>query len=185
MTVVFVAGSITIKKPDARFVERLDSLIASELDIVVGDANGADKEIQKVLLAGRASSVTVFCSGDSPRNNLGNWPVRYVQTKAQVGTRAFFTAKDLEMAGIADFGLMLWDAKSTGTLANVIELMKRGKKSVVFVNSKKAFAIVSDAASLHRLVDLMSDTARVEAEDKIGLSAKMRRLDQEQFGFSF
>jgi len=43
------------------------------------------------------------------------------------------------MADVADYGLMIWDAKSTGTLSNVIELLKRKKKAVVFVNKEKTF----------------------------------------------
>ena len=46
------------------------------------------------------------------------------------------------MAEAADYGLMIWDAKSTGTLSNVIELLSRKKKSLVFVNKEKEFKVV-------------------------------------------
>ncbi|MQW28393.1 hypothetical protein [Sinorhizobium meliloti] len=42
------------------------------------------------------------------------------------------------MAENAEIGFMLWDSKSTGTLSNIIELTRRGKKTVVFVNKKDA-----------------------------------------------
>ncbi len=38
------------------------------------------------------------------------------------------------MARNSDYGLMIWDCKSTGTLSNVIELLRDRKKTVVFAN---------------------------------------------------
>ena len=77
---------------------------------------------------------------------------------------------------------MLWDAKSTGTLSNVIELSKRGKKCVVFVNKDETFTTVSDIDSLKKLVSAMSEAARTKAEDKIALSSKLDSIAHEQFG---
>ena len=177
MQSVFIAGSIKIRKiPDA-FLQRLETLMAAELHILVGDANGADKAMQEVLLSRGSNEVTVYCSGSAPRNNLGGWRVQHVHTSASPGTRQFFVAKDLAMASKADFGLMLWDAKSTGTLGNVIELAMRGKKSVVYVNPQHSFAIVRDGESLKKLVDVMDDDARSEAELKIRLSQRVDALN--------
>src|SRR5258708_5693423 len=125
MTIVFVAGSMNIKRLHPLFMARLKNILTSNLDVVVGDAEGADTSIQVALFEMNAPSVTVYCSGLKPRNNKGNWPVQTVLSNAEAGTRAYFTAKDQEMAKVADYGLMLWDAKSTGTLTNVIELLKR------------------------------------------------------------
>lgn len=58
---------------------------------------------------------------------MGHWPVQRVETSHSPGSRAFFTAKDIRMAELADIGLMVWDTKSTGTLSNVIELLARRK----------------------------------------------------------
>ncbi len=182
MTTVFLAGSINIKRLHPLFIERLSNIVSSKLDIVVGDANGADASIQKSLLAKSAATVTIYCSGFRPRNNVGNWPVQNVFPKESAGTRAYFTAKDQEMAKVADYGLMMWDAKSTGTLSNVIELSKRGKKCVVFVNKDEAFITVSDIDGLKRLVNVMSETARIKAEKKIGLGSKIASVSNEQFG---
>ena len=122
-----------------------------------------------------------YCTGDSPRNNVAEWPVHRVVSKAKAGTRAYFTAKDLEMARDSDYGLMVWDCKSTGTLSNVIELLRERKKSVVFVNKNKDFVTISDQDGLERLVAFMSDHARAKAEEKIGLAAKIASIDHEQF----
>ncbi|MEZ2219631.1 hypothetical protein [Rhizobium sp. RCC_161_2] len=185
MQSVFVAGSITIKNLPTAFVEKLDSLLAANLGVLVGDASGTDKAVQEVLRDRGAESVTVYCSGSHPRNNLGDWPVRHASSDAEPGTKAFFAAKDILMAENADVGLMLWDAKSTGTLSNVIELTRRRKKSVVFVNKRGGFTIIRDIPSLRNLVELMSVGARELAEKKIRLSIKLNELDNEQLGFSF
>lgn len=85
------------------------------------------------------------------------------------------------MAAEANYGLMIWDAKSTGTLSNVIELLKAQKKAVVFVNKLKLFVNVSDAQSLERLLENMSDVAKEKAERKMSLSSKVASLSQYQY----
>lgn len=179
MTTVFIAGSISISHLHEKVQERISNIVSSDLDVVVGDADGADTSIQECLRSYRASKVTVYCTGEAPRNNIANWPVHHVQSKARAKSRAFFTAKDVEMAKNSDFGLMVWDCKSTGTLSNVIELLKEKKKSVVFVNKHKDFVTVGDQSGLHQLLHFMSEHARAKAEEKIGLSAKIAELNQE------
>lgn len=179
MTTVFIAGSISISRLHEKVQERISNIVSSDLNVVVGDADGADTSIQECLRSYRASKVTVYCTGEAPRNNVANWPVHHVQSKARAKSRAFFTAKDVEMAKNSDFGLMVWDCKSTGTLSNVIELLKEKKKSVVFVNKHKDFVTVGDQSGLHQLLHFMSEHARAKAEEKIGLSAKIAELNQE------
>lgn len=180
MTTVFIAGSMNIKHLDVKVKDRIANIVASGFDVVVGDADGADTSIQQHLLDLGHKNTTVYCSGDSPRNNVGTWPVRMVTTKYAPGTRAFFTAKDLEMAAAADVGLMVWDAKSTGTLSNIIELLAHKKKSVVFVNKEKAFRTISVVEQLDELTNCMSEHARQKADEKIGLFSRIETLKHEQ-----
>jgi hypothetical protein len=177
---VFVAGSMNIKHLDQEFVDRLAKIVTSDFELVVGDADGADKSIQRTLLDLKANRVVVYCSGTKPRNNIGNWIVHNVFPDAAEGTRAYFTAKDIEMAKAADYGLMMWDAKSTGTLSNVIELLRRGKKSIVFVNKHKEFITVSTPKGLNDLVATMSEGARAKADSKIGLTSTLASFTRQQ-----
>lgn len=181
MTTVFIAGSISISRLHEKVADRINKIVSSGFNVVVGDADGADTSIQECLQRYQAGKVTVYCTGDSPRNNVAEWPVHRVVSKAKPGTRAYFTAKDLEMARDSDFGLMVWDCKSTGTLSNVIELLREKKKSVVFVNKNKDFVTISDVGGLERLVAYMSDHARAKAEEKINLTAKISSIAHEQF----
>ena len=183
MTTVFVAGSMNIKHLDQEFIDRLATIVSSSFHVVVGDADGADKSIQQALLELKTDRVVVYCSGLRPRNNVGNWTVHNVLPDAPEGTRAYFTAKDIEMAKTADYGLMMWDTRSTGTLSNVIELLRRGKKSVVFVNKHREFITVSTPKGLNDLVDTMSEGARAKADSKIGLTSTLERFARQQFSF--
>lgn len=180
MSTVFIAGSIAISRLDLRVKERITNAALSGLSIAVGDADGADSSVQQHLASIQAEHVTVFCSGDRVRNNVGDWNVCHVSSNSEPGTRAFFTAKDRKMAEVSDYGLMIWDSKSTGTLSNVMELLKNGKKSVVYVNKMKTFMNVQDASTLRRLVDVMSESARSKAEKKISLSSKISALEHSQ-----
>lgn len=176
---VFIAGSMNIKNLDRKVKERIDTIVDSHLEVVIGDADGADTSVQWHLFNHGGAKATVFCSGTEPRNNVGEWPVECVQTKFAQGSRAYFTAKDLRMAEVADYGLMIWDTKSTGTLSNVLELLARKKKSVVFVNKSKTFQNVTNVAQLEELVGFMSEDAKRKADEKIGLLNRIGTLKSE------
>lgn len=180
MTIVFIAGSIKIKRLDRKFKDRIDKIIASGFEVVVGDADGADTAIQTYLFEQGSSNTTVYCSGSRARNNIGKWPIHSVTSEFAPGTRAYFTAKDLAMAEVADYGLMVWDAASTGTLGNVIELLSRKRKSAVFVNKSREFMTVGDVAQLQALVARMSEHARHKADEKLNLTKRIEALSHEQ-----
>lgn len=184
MTKVFIAGSIKIKNLAPSFVDRITNVINQDYSVLVGDANGADTSIQNELKENLASSVTVYCSGEEPRNNLGNWEVKRIKSSKNIGTREFFTEKDKQMALDADFGLMIWDAASTGTLNNVFELISMEKYCVVFVNKHKTFINIKSANDINELVSHMSVKARTKAETKIGLTRKIFKLQNSQLSMA-
>jgi hypothetical protein len=177
---VFIAGSMNIKHLDPKVKERIDNIVAQDFEVVVGDADGVDTSIQQYLLNYGATKTTVFCSGERPRNNVGHWPVQRVETSHAQGSRAFFTAKDIRMAEMADIGLMIWDTKSTGTLSNVLELLSRKKKSVVFVNKEKLFKNIANVEQLEELLSFMSEHAKKKADEKIRLFNRINALKHEQ-----
>jgi hypothetical protein len=176
MTTVFIAGSITIKHLDFKVQERIMNILHQEFDVIVGDADGVDTSIQRFLVDEQYQRVTIFCTGETPRNNVGSWTVHPVTTYHKPGSRAYFTAKDVAMAEVADTGLMIWDATSTGTLSNVIELLNRKKAAWVFVNKDQGFHAVKNVQGLERLLERMSTPARLKADGKIGLTEKLNTL---------
>lgn len=177
MAKIFLSGSISIRRLDRKVQERIDNIVEANHIVIVGDADGADRLMQQYLFEKGACHVVVYCSGDKPRHAIGHWPITCIQvTQAAPGSRSFFSAKDLEMANAADFGMMIWDTQSTGTLLNVMELLRRGRKSVVFVEKAKEFRTVGDVAQLESLVGLMSDPAMRKANGKIKLRDKITEL---------
>ena len=128
---VFIGGSRHVSRLPAEARTRVDNIASSGHRVVVGDANGADKAVQQHLLDAAYKNVTVFCSGKSCRNNLGEWPTHHVDVPKALKGFQFYAAKDREMAREADFGLMIWDAKSAGTILNVLRLVRLNKKAVL------------------------------------------------------
>ncbi len=136
MKTVFVGGSRRVTRLDSAVTARLRRVTELGLRVIVGDANGADRAAQQALVALGYGNVSVFCTGEAPRNNLGRWPVHAIAAPTNARKdRSFYTAKDRAMTEEADFGLMIWDGESAGTLANVLRLLRRGKKVVVYVTA--------------------------------------------------
>jgi len=178
MTAVFISGSMRIKNIHSQVHNRIENIIKSSFDILVGDADGVDTSIQAFLKTKSYERVVVYCSGQHVRNNLGSWPVEKVSTEEGKNTRKFYTAKDIEMGKKCDYGLMVWDSKSTGTLSNVIQLLTQEKKSLVFVNKNKTFVNVTNVIDFETLVSVMSDSALQKADRRISLKKKILELKQ-------
>jgi len=132
MTKVFIGGSRRVSRLNAEVRQRLDNIVAKRLPIVIGDAKGADRAVQQYLFSKAYPDVEVFCVGGYCRNNVGNWPSRMVATGKSEKNFQFYSTKDRAMAREASVGLMIWDGQSTGTLLNVLRLLRQNKKVVVF-----------------------------------------------------
>ncbi len=120
MTKVFVSGSIHIKVLHSDVKDRIEKFVATNIDILIGDAPGVDTSVQEYMHHLGYRNITVYCIGGMPRNNVGQWPTMGVEPTGQPGSREFFTAKDKKMAADCDSGLLIWDGKSRGTKRNVV-----------------------------------------------------------------
>jgi hypothetical protein len=178
MSEIFISGSMRIKKLDPKVQDRVNNIIRSDFSVLIGDADGVDASIQEFLNSKGYKKVTIYCSGNNARNNIGRWAVEKIQTEHQKNSRLFFTAKDLQMAKKCDYGFMVWDSKSTGTLSNVYELLSQGKKSLVFINKIKTFRVIGKGADFENLVALMDTNAFNKADKKIQLVKKIQQLKQ-------
>ena len=98
MRCVFVAGSLALSKLNAQVKERLDNIVKQNFTVLVGDANGVDKAVQRYFAEREYQQVIVYCM-EVCRNNVGNWPTR--AHKADSGLphdRHYYGIKDLAMA---------------------------------------------------------------------------------------
>ena len=148
MIKVFLSGSRRLGRLNASIERRLENMIAQGFQIVLGDANGADKALQSYFAERDYPNVTVYCSGRSCRNNVGRWEVRHVDVPDGLKGRAFYTQKDRRMADDADYGLVVWDGKSEGSLANVRELVRHGKPAVIYHSPRREFVNVKSEGDL-------------------------------------
>lgn len=176
MSNIFIAGSIAIPQLADAVTARIDNMLTNQLAILVGDANGVDLAVQRFLAQRQYPAVRVYCSGERARNNVGHWPLRCVHAPHARGTRGFFAEKDRVMAREADYGLMIWDMQSTGTLNNVLTLTAQAKKCVVYLHPEQQFVTISDAASCQQLADRMTPAARARAGQKIKLEQQLAAL---------
>ena len=148
---VFVAGSRQISRLPAEVKTRLDTMIEKGFQILVGDAN-ADKAVQRYLVDKSYPNVLVHCMKDHCRNNIGHWPTR--QLVAPHGARVSSTSrsKTARWQNSAEYGLMLWDGKSKGTINNVLTLSRQHKPVVVYVAPTKEFQTVRALEDLKGLL---------------------------------
>jgi hypothetical protein len=149
---VFVAGSRSISRLNSEVRERIDNIVRQNFTVLVGDANGADKAVQRHLTDVHYRNAIVYCM-DVCRNNVGNWPVRsHVADPGVKHDRFYYGIKDSAMVKDATCGYMLWDGVSKGTLSNAVGLINANKKVLLYLSPKKQFFSLSNLDDLREAV---------------------------------
>ncbi len=152
MTKVFIGGSRGVTRLNAEVRQRLDRIIDKGLYVLIGDANGADKAVQRYLSSRQYDKVEVFCVDGICRNNVGGWKTRVVPAPRTGKRFEYYAAKDVEMTSEGSVGLMLWDGESRGTLANIFRLVKQRKKVVVYILPQKRFVTLRSTSDLEEFL---------------------------------
>ena len=132
---VFISGSIGIKKLPITAIEIINNYIENSLTLLIGDAFGVDLSVQKYLAANSYENVVIYYAGEIIRNNYGNWQTINSKALNNEKGRELFVLKDKQMSIDADFGLMIWDGKSKGTLNNIRMMQNLGKSFIVIKNN--------------------------------------------------
>ncbi|MFI0848703.1 hypothetical protein [Mesorhizobium sp. IMUNJ 23232] len=144
--------------------------------MLIGDAPGADGEMQGLLAGYNYEHVGVFHAGAEPRNNLGDWAAYHIPPPAGAKGFAVHAEKDREMARRADFGLMVWDGPSPGTCLNILRLAGIGSPCVVYDIMR------GRAATVHTIADARAMLARAGEEVRRAVEARMS--EDEHFALS-
>jgi hypothetical protein len=174
MIKVFIGGSRKLTKLQPVIKCRVDNIIKNGFTVLVGDANGSDKCVQSYLASKNYKHVIVFCMVDVCRNNVGNWEVRNIAADSTEKNFKFYATKDLEMVKEASYGFMIWDGRSNGTLNNILNLLKRNKKVLVYFSPDKSFYTL---CSFHDLSSLLAKCDRQSLEGfekKLGITHILR-----------
>jgi hypothetical protein len=182
MTTVFLSGSRTLGRLNGDVRERLRNIVDQSFHVVIGDANGADKALQKYFADAHYPSVTVYCSGGHCRNNVGAWGTRSIDVDPRLSGRDFYVQKDKSMAEDADYGFVLWDGKSAGALGNVMELLKRRKKALVYLSPTRSFLSVVTADDFRTLLANCTPEAQSQINKKIKLTRSLDQLERDSQG---
>ncbi|QAV27743.1 hypothetical protein SAMN05216169_10832 [Anoxybacillus pushchinoensis] len=150
---VFVAGPRAVSVLNKQVKERLSNIINNNFTVLVGDANGVDKQVQKFLHSVNYRNVKVYATNGRARNNIGQWEVEKVNVEPTKKGFDYYAAKDIEMAKDADYGFMIWNGQSKGTLNNMINLAKLNKKVLVYFIPAKQFYTVKDVGDIRMMID--------------------------------
>lgn len=174
---VFIAGSRRLSKLSKPVKQRIDTIIAKRLTIVVGDANGMDKAVQCYLSQKGYANVIVFCMENACRNNIGRWEVRRIPAvDSNRRDFNFYATKDKAMVAVADYGLMLWDGKSRGTLTSILELVRRGRPAVVYLAPEKRFLTIRRFQNLTELLSSVAPDVRQSIEPELKILPTEHRI---------
>jgi len=149
---IFVAGPRAISSLSNAVKERLLGICNNGFTILVGDADGVDSAVQKYLTQINYPNVRVYASNGKVRNNHGHWPVEAVQVAQHIRGFDFYAMKDNAMVANADYGFMVWNSESKGTLTNIVNLLNAGKKVLVYLHPQNAFHCIDTFNKLENII---------------------------------
>jgi hypothetical protein len=153
------------------------------MKVLIGDANGVDRAIQQCFVNKGYENVVVYCMGEHCRNNLGSWPTKNISAVRKIKDFAYYSTKDLEMAKEASYGFMIWDGKSIGTLNNILNLLNRQKKVLVYFSIDKSCHTLVSLHELQRLFNKCdsSDLRRFEKKLSINRECMIQKPYEDLF----
>jgi hypothetical protein len=175
MTKVFIAGSRQLSRLNADVKRRIDTMIEKGFTILVGDANGADKAVQRYLAEKGYRNVVVHCMARNCRNNIGSWPAREIAAPPGARGFAYYSTKDQAMVDDAAYGLMLWDGESKGTLNNVVNMLRQNKPVVVYLSPKKTLQNLRSPNDLAVLLSNCDQASVQKFERELGIEQALHR----------
>ncbi|MEI9412666.1 hypothetical protein [Mesorhizobium salmacidum] len=177
MAMIFIGGSRDIDVLPDPVIERISAIVAHEHGVLIGDAPGADAEVQGLLAGYGYEHVGVFHAGKEPRHNLGDWAAYRIPPPDGAQGFAVHAGTDREMARRADYGLMIWDGASPGTFLNVLRLVLIASPCVVYDTMRSRVTTTCSVAEWRAMferadADVAREViARMTAEERKAVAA--------------
>jgi hypothetical protein len=176
MNSVFLGGSRKLSRLNSDIRSRFENIIEKGFEVLVGDANGSDKAVQAFFAERKYVHVSVYCSGQECRNNLGRWAEVHVDPKRSKKDRVYYAAKDSKMADDCGYGFMLWDGESSGTLNNVVNVLHKNKPCMIYVSPHREFKFLRNWNDFEPLLRSLPHTVIAELDRKIDLRDRVNGL---------
>lgn len=134
MNSVFVSGSISIKTLPLEVIKSFDKIIAQNIHVHVGDADGIDTLTQKYFASNNYTNITICTIYDRPRNIASNlFAISRVNYDQSIKSeREKQTTKDSYMTTHTDYSFVIWDGKSKGSYANIRRAFEHDKKLKIY-----------------------------------------------------
>ncbi len=158
---IFIAGARSVKSLDASVQKKMMSIYQKGYDVLVGDCYGVDTSVQNFYYQLGYNNVIVFASNGKARNNVGRWNIHNVSVPSNVRGFDFYKQKDIAMANEADYGFMIWDGESRGTLNNIINLISQNKKVLIYLTTQNKMIVASSFKDVNKLVALCNPKTRL------------------------
>lgn len=149
---IFIAGPRAISKLNESIIHKIEKIIEDNCTILVGDANGVDKAVQYFCNEQNYKNVKIYATKGKARNNIGNWYVHNVDVPKNLKGFDFYAAKDYEMAKDADYGLMIWNGISKGTLNNIVNLLNMGKKTILYYSPEEQLYAINSLNGMKEFI---------------------------------
>ena len=150
---IFIAGARSVQKLDTAVKQRLMTIYKKGYDVLVGDCYGIDTSVQKFYHDLGYKNVTVFASNGKARNNIGGRNIHSVPVPSYVRGFDLYKQKDIAMADEADYGFMIWDGVSRGTLNNTVNLITRHKSVLMYLTSAERMFVIKTSDDLSKIID--------------------------------
>lgn len=157
---IFIAGARSVHNLDNSVRQRMLTICQKGYDVLVGDCYGVDASVQRFYSELGYSNVIVYASNGKARNNIGNWSIRNVTVPSYIRGFDFYKQKDIAMANEADYGFMIWDGESRGTLNNTINLVAQNKKVLIYLTTQEKMVVIRNFDDLNDLMEECVPTTR-------------------------
>lgn len=130
---LFIGGSKTIDALTDKMRSWIDLFMEDNEHFIIGDCRGTDLALQTYLNEKGYRNVTVYCSGESCRFNVGGWDEKHVETKlTKDDGYEFYRQKDLAMIRDCNGAFFIWDSTSKGTKNNIQDLKALGLPVIAY-----------------------------------------------------
>ena len=187
---VFISGPHSDNALDGVVMDRVYNITDQNIEILVGDAPGVDTTMQFFLWLTKYENVKVYTDNIVAQESIGNWAVIPVAVPQNATEFDSYSAKDIKMIELADYGFVIWDGKSQGILSNIIGLTRQKKPVLVYFTPQGKFYTIKTTDKAREFVEKLGKDVSflfdklVEQHIKFERIAEWDYINGEQMAFA-